>query len=58
MSKLNLFVNWPSWPLFDLKLIKGHQFCINKHKVNSCLHHKSLQNKCGLKFVPSLRAIG
>jgi hypothetical protein len=41
MSKLNLFVNWPGWPLFDLKLIKGHQFCINKHKVHSFLHHNS-----------------
>jgi hypothetical protein len=41
MSQLNLFVNWPGRPLFDLKLIKGHQFCINKHKVHSFLHHNS-----------------
>jgi hypothetical protein len=37
MYKLNLFVNWPSQPLFDLKLIKRHNFCINKHKVHSFL---------------------
>jgi hypothetical protein len=37
MSNLNLFVNWPRWPLFDLKLIKDQQFCINKHKVHSFL---------------------
>ena len=42
MSKLNLFVNWPGRPLFDLKLIKGRQFCINKHKVHSFLSSQFL----------------
>jgi hypothetical protein len=42
MSNLNLFVNWPGRPLFDLRLIKGHQFCINKHKVHSFLSSQFL----------------
>jgi hypothetical protein len=42
MPDLNLFVNWPGRPLFDQKLIKGHQFCINKHKVHSFLSSQLL----------------
>jgi hypothetical protein len=42
MSSLNLFVNWPGQPLFDLKLIKGHKFCINIHKVHSFLSSQLL----------------
>jgi hypothetical protein len=42
MSNLNLFVNWLGQPLFDLKLFKGHQFCINKHKVHSFLSSQLL----------------
>jgi hypothetical protein len=35
MSNLNFIVNWSGWPYFDLKLIKGQKFCINKHEVLS-----------------------
>jgi hypothetical protein len=42
MSNFSLFVNWPSRPLFDLKLIKDHQFCINKNKVHSSLSSQLL----------------
>jgi hypothetical protein len=42
MSNLKLVVNWLGRPLFDLKLIKGHLFCINKHKVHSFLSSQLL----------------
>jgi hypothetical protein len=42
MSNLNLFVNWLGQHLFDLELFKGHQFCINKHKVRSFLSSQLL----------------
>jgi len=54
MPNLNLFVNWRGRPYFDLKLIKGHKFCINKHKVHSFLHNNSYLDRSGLKFSPYL----
>jgi hypothetical protein len=57
-KKLDFDVIWPGRPLFDLKLIKGHWFCINREKVLSFFHHHSSHTKCGLKFVPYLGVIG
>ena len=56
--KFEFIVNWPGQPYFDLKLIKGHQFCINKLKVLSfytqlLLTHEERDEICTL-----LRAIG
>jgi hypothetical protein len=50
--KFEFIVNWPGRPYFDLKLIKGQRFCINKHKVLHFTHHNFSYKRRGLKFVP------
>jgi len=45
-------VIWPSWPFYDLILIKGHWYCIFREKILSFYHHDSSHKWCGLKFGP------
>ena len=46
-----------SGPYFDLKLIKGHQFCINKHKVHSFLSPQLLTQEERSEICALVRAI-
>jgi hypothetical protein len=51
-------INWLGRPYFDLKLIKGHQFCINKHKVLSFYTHQLLTQEERYEICTQVMAIG
>ena len=57
-KKMDFDVIWLGRPLVDLKLIKGHWFCINREKVLSFFHHHSSHTKHGMKFALYLEVIG